>query len=436
MKPVYVYSIIATCFVLFVIFLALIAENPLTFFNLQGFLVVLGGTVMATLISYPYRVIRRAGVAVLTAIRGNPKKNMQNRINLYTETMASLKKGNIHEVEQNIYRIHSPYLEAAAQMIIDGNRIDDVMKVMHWRLERVKSTRKTDAAVLRTMASYAPAFGMLGTLIGLINMLGVLDSGNIEAIGTNMAIALVTTFYGILLSNALFKPLAVKLEQKLQEEIVLLSVAKEAVTLLSQGNPPAYTKEILSKYLEHAHDEVVTAMTEYDKQAPKKNNAPGTDDTKSAAEDNAAQDSSTAHPSHTNNAAYYETDFEQLFAQDNDNDMNDNTAGDWLLSYTDIATLLVTLFVALLAHSTFNMADETQSKPSDDPSVHQIAETDKQPTDVSPDAPIGQDRQIAGQGILFQDSINRRQQDTTERNGCCRDDGQGRLFECAGCLYG
>ena len=260
MKPVYVYSIIATCFVLFVIFLALIAENPLTFFNLQGFLVVLGGTVMATLISYPYRVIRRAGVAVLTAIRGNPKKNMQNRINLYTETMASLKKGNIHEVEQNIYRIHSPYLEAAAQMIIDGNRIDDVMKVMHWRLERVKSTRKTDAAVLRTMASYAPAFGMLGTLIGLINMLGVLDSGNIEAIGTNMAIALVTTFYGILLSNALFKPLAVKLEQKLQEDIVLLSVTKEAVTLLSQGNPPAYTKEILSKYLEHAHDEVVTAI--------------------------------------------------------------------------------------------------------------------------------------------------------------------------------
>ncbi|MDP7143033.1 MAG: OmpA family protein [Alphaproteobacteria bacterium] len=164
-------------------------------------------------------------------------------------------------------------------------------------------------------------------------------------------------------------------------------------------------------------------MTESDKQAPKKNNAPGTDDAEStAAEDNATQDSSTAHPSHTNNAAYYETDFEQLFAQDNDNDINENTAGDWLLSYTDIATLLVTLFVALLAHSTFNMADETQSKPSDDPSVHQIAETDKQPTDVSPDAPIGQDRQIAGQGILFQDSINRRQQDTAERNVIRPDD--------------
>jgi len=254
------YIILGIGLVLFIALLGIVAEDPLTFLNVAGFGIVLGGTILATLISYPFKIIRRSMAAVKMAIKDTEKTNIKSNVNTYTETMASLKKGQIHEVEQNIYKIHSPYLEAAAQMIIDGSKMDDVMKVMNWRLERVKTTRRTDAAVLRTMANYAPAFGMLGTLIGLINMLGMMDSGNIEMIGTNMAVALITTFYGVLLANALFKPLAVKLEHRLQEDIVLLSVAKEAVTLLSQGNPPAYTKEILSKYLEHTYDEVTADL--------------------------------------------------------------------------------------------------------------------------------------------------------------------------------
>lgn len=79
---------------------------------------------------------------------------------------------------------------------------------------------------------------MVGTLLGLVNMLTTMAEGNFDRIELNMTIALITTFYGLLLANILFKPLALKLEQKVQEDVVLLNTAKEAVSLLSQGNPP------------------------------------------------------------------------------------------------------------------------------------------------------------------------------------------------------
>jgi chemotaxis protein MotA len=161
-----------------------------------------------------------------------------------------LKQGALQEAEQKITTIDSPYLEMAAQMIIDNNSIDDISKVLNWRLERKRSSDQNNAMVFRTMAGYAPAFGMLGTLIGLVNMLDMMDAGDFSSIGPNMAVALITTFYGVLLANIVFKPLAVKLEQRSSEDVVMLSVAKEAVTLLSQGKPPAYTRELLNKYLE------------------------------------------------------------------------------------------------------------------------------------------------------------------------------------------
>lgn len=175
---------------------------------------------------------------------------MQERIKLYSETVSTLKQGALHEAEQKIGTIDSPYLEMAAQMLIDGNTIDDINKVLNWRLERKRSSDQNNAMVFRTMAAYAPAFGMIGTLIGLVNMLDMMEAGDFSTIGPNMAVALITTFYGVLLANIVFKPIAVKLEQRSSEDVVMLSVAKEAVMLLSQGKPPAYTRELLNKYLE------------------------------------------------------------------------------------------------------------------------------------------------------------------------------------------
>ncbi|MDY0029112.1 MAG: MotA/TolQ/ExbB proton channel family protein [Pseudobdellovibrionaceae bacterium] len=243
--------IFACCAGVLLATLYMTAKDPLVFINMPSILLVLGGTIVATMISYPYKTIRQALKESWNQIfLSQNSHNMQERIKLYSETVSTLKQGALHEAEQKIGTIDSPYLEMAAQMLIDGNTIDDINKVLNWRLERKRSSDQNNAMVFRTMAAYAPAFGMIGTLIGLVNMLDMMEAGDFSTIGPNMAVALITTFYGVLLANIVFKPIAVKLEQRSSEDVVMLSVAKEAVMLLSQGKPPAYTRELLNKYLE------------------------------------------------------------------------------------------------------------------------------------------------------------------------------------------
>ncbi|MFA7276725.1 MAG: MotA/TolQ/ExbB proton channel family protein [Pseudobdellovibrionaceae bacterium] len=243
--------VLAGCIGVLIATLELTAKDPLAFFNLPSLILVIGGTIIATFISYPSKIIKQAAHEAWVSLHtGQKESTIQERIRLYTDTVSTLKQGALHEAEQKIRTIDSPYLEMAAQMIIDGNSLDDIMKVLNWRLERKRSSDLNNAMVFRTMAGYAPAFGMLGTVIGLVNMLDMMEVGNFSSIGPNMALALITTFYGVLLANIVFKPLAVMLEQRSSEDVVMLSVAKEAVILLSQGKPPAYTRELLNKYLE------------------------------------------------------------------------------------------------------------------------------------------------------------------------------------------
>ncbi len=246
-----VLAVLLSCIAVLIGTLLMTAKDPWTFLNLPSLILVFGGTVVATFISYPFKTIKRAFAEAWVMMKSDQQQNnIQERIRHYSEAVSTLKQGALQEAEQKIATIDSPYLEMAAQMLIDNNSIDDISKVLNWRLERKRSSDQNNAMVFRTMAGYAPAFGMLGTLIGLVNMLDVMDAGDFASIGPNMAVALITTFYGVLLANMVFKPLALKLEQRSSEDVVMLSVAKEAVTLLSQGKPPAYTRELLNKYLE------------------------------------------------------------------------------------------------------------------------------------------------------------------------------------------
>ena len=106
------------------------------------------------------------------------------------------------------------------------------------------------------MGSYAPAFGMLGTLLGLVNMLHGMSEGSFEQVGFNMAVALVTTFYGIVLANLIFKPIAVKLERRTEQRVQLLSMVLESVSLLSQKRGPAFIRETLHSFIAQYEDEV------------------------------------------------------------------------------------------------------------------------------------------------------------------------------------
>ncbi|MDP3225806.1 MAG: MotA/TolQ/ExbB proton channel family protein, partial [Rubrivivax sp.] len=108
---------------------------------------------------------------------------------------------------------------------------------------------------------------MIGTLVGLINLMGVLGGGDLRVIGQQLAVALMTTFYGILLANLVFKPVAVKLERRTEARVLLMNMVLQGISMMCERRSPALMRETLKSFVAHYRDEI------FDGRAPGKNSA-------------------------------------------------------------------------------------------------------------------------------------------------------------------
>ena len=185
------------------------ASDPMLYVNLPGIGIVLFGTLAATFISYPLsevlRIFRLFGI-----ILRNEKLYSNDDIEELVRISRLWMNGNLAAVERELERVHNPFLRTGVQLMIDMTPEQDILDFMNWRITRLQAREHAEAQLFRVMASFAPAFGMIGTLVGLINMMQYLGDGNMASIGQQLAVALITTFYGILLANLIFKPVAVK----------------------------------------------------------------------------------------------------------------------------------------------------------------------------------------------------------------------------------
>src|SRR5665647_895077 len=120
---------------------------------------------------------------------------------------------------------------------------------MQWRISRLRAREAAEAQLFRVMAGFAPAFGMLGTLVGLVNLMSLLGGGDIGAIGRQLAVGLMSTFYGILLANLVFKPVAVKLERRTEARVVLMNMVLQGVSMMCERRSPALMRETLKSCL-------------------------------------------------------------------------------------------------------------------------------------------------------------------------------------------
>jgi len=252
-------------FLIVLLSIAATAKDVLVFVNLPGLTIVLGGTIAATIVSYPPSYVWRVWRNFMTALK-NERVYDKDDVDDVVEIAKRWKTGQIARVEEKLNEIRSPFLQTGLRLIIDGTPAEDVDDLLRWRITRLRSKETAEAAVFRTMGAYAPAFGMLGTLIGLVNMLFSMSDGGFESIGLNMAVALITTFYGLILANLLFKPIATKLEDRTEQRVRTLGMALEAVNLISQQRTPAYIRETLYSFLAEYEDEVLETPH---KQTPK-----------------------------------------------------------------------------------------------------------------------------------------------------------------------
>lgn len=230
---------------------ALISRTPLGgILNLPGLLMVVGGTLTATLVSRPVRDV----VAVLKSLRGlmrDEPVHADHEIAHLSHIAHWYRSGNIRAAEQAVHQVTNPLLRTGAQLVIDREPISDIVKVLQWRIAGVRSKVQGDVQILRTLAAFAPVFGMLGTLFGLIRMLNTLGHASLGDIGGAMSFALITTLYGLILANLVFRPLAMKLERRIQHQVMLMSMLVEGVVLLHERRHPMQIKEALTTYLFH-----------------------------------------------------------------------------------------------------------------------------------------------------------------------------------------
>ena len=181
--------------------------------NLPGLAIVLGGTCAALFIAYPLSEVVRIFKLVRTVFR-NDQHDQQRDIDELVAMAQLWMNTDVRKVEAELKKVSNPFLRTGVQLIIDNTPEDQIIELLQWRVARLRAREQAEAQMFRVMATFAPAFGMLGTLVGLINLMSVLGDGSIQVIGQQLAIGLMTTFYGILLANLVCKPIALKLERR------------------------------------------------------------------------------------------------------------------------------------------------------------------------------------------------------------------------------
>lgn len=228
--------------------------------------IVLGGTLAATFLSYPLKEVIRVFSLIATVMR-NERMYTQSDIDELVQISKLWINGDLHAVERALENVTNPFLRTGVQLVIDQTPEDDILDLMQWRISRLRAREAAEAQLFRVMANFAPAFGMLGTLVGLINLMSLLGGGDMRAIGQQLAIALMTTFYGILLANLVFKPVAVKLERRTETRVVLMNMVLQGISMMCERRSPVLMRETLKSFMEHHENEI------FDGRQPGKNGA-------------------------------------------------------------------------------------------------------------------------------------------------------------------
>ena len=217
------------------------------FYNIPGIMIVLGGTTAATLLTFQFKDVTTAFKAawmVFLTEKSDPNDMVVTMLRLCN---ISRRKGLLGLSD---VKTKSPFIRRVCNLIADASDEEVIRATLRTEIESMKLRHFIVQDVFKRMAVYAPAFGMLGTLIGLIQMLSKLSEP--ETLGPAMAVALLTTFYGSLLATMIFLPIAGKLRSRTMLEVINLEIAYQGAVSILQDNNSLSVYEKLSAYIPKA----------------------------------------------------------------------------------------------------------------------------------------------------------------------------------------
>ena len=255
-RPLLISLIIAPCLLLALFILY--PQQTAYFINIPGLLLVFAGTLAAILVCRPIEDVKRVFKSIPLLLKNN-QLSPYSEINQLLNIADHYRHGHLRTAEEELNYVNNDFLRMGMQQVLDGTPIDEVNKLLHWHKEGIRSREMNDAQILRLMASFAPAFGMLGTVLGLILMLHNLDESTVTTIGSAMGFALITTLYGIIASNLLLKPLAIKKQQRVEQLLSHLTMLEEGINMLHQRQHPVIIKDTLDAFSSHRFNSTINA---------------------------------------------------------------------------------------------------------------------------------------------------------------------------------
>ncbi|HEX6989553.1 MAG TPA: motility protein A, partial [Bacillota bacterium] len=205
-----------------------------------------GGTVAATLINFRLGQVVTAVRLALHVFRG-ARHDHVSLIRTVVAFAERARRDGLLALEDEAESLDDPFLKKGIRLVVDGTDPELVRTVLETELSYQQERHRLGQSVFSTMAALSPAFGMIGTLIGLIQMLRNLE--NPDAIGPGLAVALITTFYGAIMAYLLFNPMAGKLRVASEEETLFREMAIEGVLSIQAGDNPRVVQEKLWAFL-------------------------------------------------------------------------------------------------------------------------------------------------------------------------------------------
>lgn len=220
--------------------------NASIFIHIPSMAIVFGGAFAATLVNTPLSEMIGVLRVVKKAFFSETAKEPEIIDQLVSLAEKTRKEG-ILSIDKELDNVEDDFMRNALEMTVDGVEVEAIRSVMETELNYLEERHKRGRQIFVLLGTFAPAFGMIGTLIGLIAMLQSLDDPS--NIGAGMAVALITTFYGSLIANLLFLPLAGKLQNRSEAEIVLKEMIIVGVLDIQYGEHPRNIRRKLLNFI-------------------------------------------------------------------------------------------------------------------------------------------------------------------------------------------
>jgi chemotaxis protein MotA len=215
--------------------------------DLNAAILVFGGTLGAALITYPWRIVKIIPKAITMMIFPPRRISNDAAVKIIISLAEKSKREGIEKLQEEIPKLETPFLRDALQMVVDGLETEIIKEKLEKELSLVRQRHHQVSSIFRSMGAYSPIFGLLGTLIGVVQVLRNLSDA--QSMGAAMAIAVTTTFYGIFGANFMFLPIAGKLTIYSEDEITLKELLARGVLSIQKGDVPVLIQTKLEAFL-------------------------------------------------------------------------------------------------------------------------------------------------------------------------------------------